>query len=422
MRKCTELKNKIRVVTQQLKDRESVALGVWVGVGGRYENDQNKGIAHFLEHIVFKGSKKYGCEAIKQGIEGIGGGLNAFTSEEQTCYYAKVPNAYLNKAFDILSDMVFYPTIASIDVAKEKTVILEEIKMYHDLPQYYVMELLDGLIWPDHPVGKSLAGTAQSVSGLTREHLVDYRSEHYQPNRIVISAAGSVDHDRLVQLISKKLSSLKGECRKHYLGVQNRQAPSRVHLFKKDTEQMHLAVGSLGIETNHPDLYTLAILNIILGGNMSSRLFNEVREKRGLAYSISSGIKSLDDTGVFMIRAGVDNHKIVEAVELILKVLEKIAKNGVTDDELKRAKDYYTGQFQLALEDTQDYMLWIGETLISNDMVRTLEDVLKKIRQVTTVDIKRVARTILPLQKMNLAVVGPLNEAQNKSLKGLISD
>jgi len=419
MRRITQLPNKIRIVSQEFKDRESASIGVWVAAGGRYENTQNKGVAHFLEHIAFKGSAQYSCDEIKQLVEGVGGNLNAFTAEEETCYYAKVPASHLKQTFDILADISFFPKITPKDLEKERAVILEEIKMYHDLPQYYVGELLEELLWPDHPLGQSLAGTSKSVGEMSVGHLRDFKNTHYVPANTVISACGSMKHEELVKLVSAKLGRLTGSCTASYIPARRAQEKPAVHLYHKQTEQMHLALGYLAYETNHKDYYVLALLSIILGGNMSSRLFNEVREKRGLAYSVSSGIKSLNDTGVFMVRAGVDNSKIVSALDLILKVLAKTASGGVKDDEFKRAQEYYMGQSLLGLEDTMDQMLWMGGGVISDDKVKSLSDIIKKIKAVTPSDIKRVTKEILNPKRLNVAIIGPMSEEQQKQLRAI---
>ena len=421
MRRITQLPNKIRIVTNEFKDRESVSIGVWMAAGGRYEAPENKGVAHFIEHMAFKGSAKYSCDETKQLIEGVGGNLNAFTAEEETCYYAKVPSNHLKQTFDVLSDISFFPKITPKDLEKERAVILEEIKMYHDLPQYYVGELLEQLLWPDHPLGQSLAGTSKTVGEMTTLQLRDFKKAHYIPASTVISACGAIKHEELVAMVSAKLGKLTGFPGPSYIPARRYQNKPAAHLYYKQTEQMHLALGYLAYETNHKDYYVLALLSIILGGNMSSRLFNEVREKRGLAYSVSSGIKSLTDTGFFMVRAGVDNAKIVDALDLILKVLVKIASGGVKEDEFKRAQEYYMGQSLLGLEDTMDQMLWMGGGVISNDQVKTMSDVIKKIKAVTRVDIKRVAKEILNPQRLNLAIIGPMSEGQQKQIHSLVS-
>jgi predicted Zn-dependent peptidase len=416
----TTLSNGLRVVTNQVKDRNSLGLGFWVGVGGRYEEDRVKGAAHFLEHIVFKGSHAYSCEEIKEKIEGVGGALNAFTSEEQTCFYAKIPSVHLEQTFDILADMVFFPNITQKDVAKECTVIVEEIKMYRDLPQYFVIELLDQLMFPDHPLGKSLAGTPESVSGMKSSDLRRFHAHYYAPKNIVISACGKLTHKRIVDLAKKKLGSIKKEDDWSYAKVGKHQTKPRVKFFKKDIEQMHLALGMPGYDENHKDRYVLSMLNVILGGNMSSRLFVEVREKRGLAYSIGSSAKQLHDTGVFMVRAGVDNQKVVGAMDLILKELKKVKENGVSQGEFIRARDYLLGQLMLGLEDTLDHMLWMGESVMAKDKIRSLKSVIAEFEKIKRSDIQRIAKDILKDNRYSLAIVGPVTNEQEKELSKLM--
>jgi len=421
MQKKTELSNGVRVVTRKFSGRNSLAIGFWVGVGGRYELGRLKGAAHFLEHIVFKGSQKYDGEEIKMNIEGIGGALNAFTSEEQTCFYAKIPSKHLNQTFDVLSDMVINPKINAADVRKEKTVIIEEIKMYSDLPQYQVSELLDQLIWPDHPLGRSLAGTKETVGGISNGDLKKFHKSHYTPENIVVSACGDVNHDKIVGLVKRKLGSMKPLKRESYIPSNDNQSAPRVKLFKKNIEQMHLALGMPAYDEYHKDRYGLTILSIILGGNMSSRLFVEVREKRGLAYSISCNYKTLHDTGVFLIRAGVDNKKITDTLDLICKELSKIKRNGVSQNEFKRAREYLSGQLMLGLEDSMDHMLWIGEGVLAKNKVKTLNAVLKELKKIKPSDIKRIAKDILDNRRYNLAVVGPLTAAQESQIQARFS-
>jgi len=416
----TLVSENIRVVSHEMPDRESIALGLWVTVGGRYEDDRHKGAAHFLEHIVFKGTKNYSCRKIKELIEGVGGSLNAFTSEEYTCYYAKIPKRYFATTFDVLSDMVLCPLITPRDVHKERTVILEEIKMYHDLPQYLVSEYLDELIWPNHPLGKRLVGTLESVGDLSHLDLRKFHHQYYSPANIVVSAAGHLGHGTLVNLVKEKVGKTLASDRPSFLAAQDAQQKPKVKFCKKETEQMHLAMGVIGFSSLSPDRYALNLLNIILGANMSSRLFVEVREKRGLAYAISSGVKYLKDTGMFTVRAGVDNHKIAQTIALVLHELEKIKTKGVSQGEFTRARDYYLGQVLLELEDTLDHMFWVGESTVTLDRVRTIEDIMKEVRKITMADVKRVGNLVLNENKYNLSVVGPLTEAQEKKIIHLL--
>lgn len=415
------LPNKIRVVSHEMPGRDSAAIGIWIGAGGRHENNKNKGVAHFLEHILFKGSQKYSCSAIKEQIEGVGGSLNAFTAEEMTCYYAKIPAKHFEKTFDVLSDMVFNPLIKKEDVDKERTVILEEIKMYHDLPQHYVLELLDEMMWPHHPLGMNLAGTAESVGHLSHEDLRGFHQNSYTPENIVFAACGKISHQKLVALTKKKSTKLKISQKPTYLKAFNSQTKTKAKFFRKDTEQMHVAMGAFGLEMDHKNRHAYGFLNVILGGNMSSRLFDEVREKRGLAYAIASSAKSLKDTGLFTIRAGVDNSKVVETVDVILKEIEKIKRKDVTKSEFTRAKDYYMGQVLLGLEDTLEHMCWIGEGTISLDRTKTLKDILREVNRVTIGDIKRMANRIFKENNMNLSLIGPLKDAQENELSRLMN-
>jgi len=417
----TTLPNGLRVVTHDMKDRDSIALGFWIGVGGRHEEDRVKGAAHFLEHILFKGSKKYPCEVIKTSIEGVGGTLNAFTSEEQTCFYAKIPTKYLKKTFDVLADMVVHPSIADPDIAKEKTVVVEEIKMYRDLPQYAVMELLDGLLWPDHPLGKNLAGTPETVTALSREDIKGFHKNYYIPGNIVIAACGNLDHAQITRLARERFGKLPREAQPTYLKADNSQSKPRINLFPKKIEQMHLALGIIGYDENHKERHALNLLSVILGGNMSSRLFVEIREKRGLAYSISCMARTMHDTGVFLIRAGVDNQKLIETVTVILSELDKVKRSGVTDDEFTRGRDYLLGQMLLSLEDTMEHMLWIGDTVISQNKTKTLKSLIADFQKIKKEDIRRVAREILKPGRYNLAVVGPLTDRQREELSKLLN-
>ncbi len=420
MYKKAVLSNKLRIISNELKDRESVAIGIWVGVGGRFESDEMKGAAHFLEHILFRGSLKYSCNEIKGMIEGVGGTLNAFTGEEQTCYYAKVPAKHFESTLDVLCDMVFFPLIQKNDLERERSIILEEIKMYNDLPQYHVLELLDSLVWPDHPLGKSLAGSKETVGGMTQTGLRKFHKKYYTPDNVIVSVCGNFTHEAVAETLEHKLGNFRDQPREGFEPFKGSQKKARTRFFFKQTEQMHLALGFPSLKADHPDIYAQTVLNVMLGGNMSSRLFDELREKRGLAYSIYSTVKAYDDTGLFMIKAGVDNQKLVDALELVLKVLGKIRRGTIPEKEFVRAREYFLGQFLLGLEDTMEHMMWIGESMIERNRIRTLGEVIYRTNALTTDDIRRVANNIFKEKHLNLAVVGPLREEQEKSLLSLL--
>ncbi|MFC1675100.1 M16 family metallopeptidase [Candidatus Omnitrophota bacterium] len=422
MYKKKRLGNGARIVVYPMKEKRSAALGIWIKVGGRYESRNNKGIAHVLEHLLFKGSKKYSCSKIKQSLEGVGGALNGFTSEELTCYLVKLPARHLDMALEVLSDMVINPLIDKAELEREKTVILEEIKMYKDLPQMYVHELLDELLWPNQPLGEPIIGSVESVSATTRESLMRFKENHYTPSNMVISAAGDLKFDKFTQKVSRIFSQLAEANLNKFANVEENQSKPQLKLLHKHTEQTHLSLGFHSLRRNHPDKYALALLHIILGANMSSRLFNEIREKRGLAYNIGTQVKAYEDTGIFGVRAGIDNTKIAQTVALILKELKKIKEALVSDDEFHRAKEFYLGQFMLGLEDTQDHMLWIGETTVSLDKTYTIDDIVKEVNKVRREDLERLANDIFFEGNLNLALIGPLKESEKKIHSGLHLD
>ncbi|MDD2703601.1 MAG: pitrilysin family protein [Candidatus Omnitrophica bacterium] len=336
----TKSKNGLNIVTRRMPDRKSVAMGIWIKTGGRYESPANSGISHFLEHLLFKGSKKYSCRKIKESIEGVGGALNGFTSEEVTCYLVKLPAQYLGLGVDILSDMVINPSFPKEEIEKERFVILEEIKMYKDLPQSYVYELLDGLLWQGQPLGMSIIGEEKTVRGFSREDFSAYKRRQYTSANIVVSAAGLLDHSEFAELIEKKFVSPGRSERNSCLPAKEVQESPRLNAFNKETEQTHIALGFYGLERSHPLKYAQDLLHVMLGANMSSRLFNEVREKRGLAYEIGTQVKCLSDTGAFIVHAGMDNKKVEETIRVILEEIRKITEKPAGAGEFKRAKDF----------------------------------------------------------------------------------
>jgi len=412
MYKKSKLANGLRLITKRINGVASLSLGIWINIGGRFESIKQKGISHFLEHLLFKGSKKYSCRKIKESIEGVGGSLNGFTSEELTCFLVKIPSRYLHSALDILSDMVLNPLLKPADVEKEKTVILEELKMYKDLPQSYCLELLDELLWPRQPLGAPVIGTVESVRDMTNEAIRSFQRTYYTPANIVISAAGLVEHDLLAKKVSAIFSKSNPGELNMFTDVLEGQSEKQLKIFHKDTEQIHMALGFHSLKRDHSLKHAQALLHIILGANMSSRLFNEVREKRGLAYEIGTGIKRYSDTGVFLVHAGIDNAKILPCLELVFQELGKTKKKLVNVDEFKRAKEFYLGQLMLALEDTMEYMLWMGESTACLDKVYTLQDVINEVGKVNIEDLRQVAGQIFKQERINLVLIGPIGKEQ----------
>jgi predicted Zn-dependent peptidase len=410
--KKTILDNDLRIVTHAMPGMQSVALGIWIKAGGRYELPEYKGIAHFLEHLLFKGSNKYSCRKIKESIEGVGGSLNGFTSEELTCYLVKIPARYKDLALDILSDMVINPSFAPQEIEKERTVIMEEIKMYKDLPQVYVHELLDELLWPAQPLGMTISGTLESVGRIKRENLVSFKEQYYAPFNIVISAAGQLEHNKFINKVKKLFYHSKDEKINKFSPAKEEQSQPQLKLLAKETEQTHLALGFHAFKRDHRLKHALGLLHIILGANMSSRLFGEIREKRGLAYEIGTQLRRFYDTGAFIVHAGIDNRKVDETIKLILKELKEAKHKLVSLDEFRRAKDFYLGQMMLALEDTLDHMLWIGESSATLDKTYSLKDIVKEVNKVRREDIKEVSTYLFKEEKINLALIGPIKDKE----------
>ena len=407
------------VALRSMPHAQSVALGVWVRAGGRYEGPEKAGISHFLEHLLFKGTRRRSCEQLKQQIEGVGGSLNGFTAEEFTCYMAKVPARHARRALEGLADMVREPRFAPRDIEKEREVILEEIRMYEDTPGQYVHDLFSQLLWPDHPLGQLLSGTIDSVRRITREDVVGYWRRMYQPRNVLIACAGALEVDPTVQQIRRAFGASRQQGAGRFLRAPRPRRGPQVRVWKKATEQTHLCAGTYAIPRTHPDRFALELLHVLLGANMSSRLFREVRERRGLVYEIGTQIKRFEDTGAFVIYAGCDTGKLAETVQTIIAELGKLRRTSVARSELRRAKDYYAGQLLMGLEDTMDHMLWIGEQAVTVGRVAKPEALLAHLAKVTERDIRRVARHLFVPARMHLAVVGPIAETETARLEDL---
>lgn len=406
----TTLENGLRVLTVPMANRESAAVAVWVKAGGRYEPKKISGISHFLEHMMFKGTLTRNTRQIKEEIEGVGGILNAFTGEEMTAYFAKLLKQYYPRALDVLSDMVLHSTLPADELAKERTVILEEIKMYRDVPSHHVQDLMGELLWPDQPLGRTLAGSPQTVSRMTRADLLKYKKNYYHNSNILVSVSGDVDHGEVVERVAGIYKTRQTKAPSVFVPAKSAQTKPRTHYYEKATEQTHLVIGLHALPRMHPDRYKLGLLHVILGANMSSRLFEEVREKRGLAYEIKSGISGYQDAGAFMVSAGVKTKKVVRAVTVILGELAKIREAFVKPGELRRAKDYFMSQVSLGVEDTLDHLLWAGEKALCSGELPDKAEIRQKIEAVTFEDIRQVAQKIFRTGNLNLSLIGPVPE------------
>ena len=416
MYQVTRLKNGIAIATAEMPHMTSVSLGLWVGVGGRYEPAEVNGVCHFIEHLLFKGTKRRTARQISQDVEGIGGYLNAFTSEEMTCYHSKARHDRFDELLDVLTDMFLNSKFDPAEIDKERGVIKEELAMYLDQPQHRVQEILNETLWPQQPLGRPLTGTGATLDFLTRSRLVNYQRNNYVAERTVFAAAGRLKHKQVVKAVSRLAARFPQGKRPQFVPAVCVQARPTVRLFTKETEQTQMALGIRTCSRHDQRRYALRLLNTLLGENMSSRLFQVIREDRGLAYSIYSSLSYYDDVGTLTISAGLDVAKLAKTLKLTMRELGQLTGTLPTAAELRRARDYVIGQIDLGLESTDNQMMWLGEQLVSYGKIVSPEDIKQRISEVKASEIRAVARDFFRPERMNLALVSPL-----KSDKGLVA-
>jgi predicted Zn-dependent peptidase len=403
----TTLPNGLRVITSPQPEAESVAIGFWVGVGGRHEAPAVAGASHFIEHMLFKGTKRRTAKAISQAIEGRGGYLNAYTQEDATCYYARLPHERMHEAFDVLSDMYLEPKLAAADIDRERGVIIEELRMCHDQPQHVVQELLMDGLWANHPLGRPLVGTEKTLRSMTRSDLDDYRRSHYQPANTIFAMAGRLEHGAVVALVQAALGRLPAGKRTKFRAVDRRVAQHPFRLARREIEQVHAAIGFRSFGRHDKRRFALRLLNSILGENMSSRLFQVVREKHGLAYAVSSHYQLFQETGALVVSAGLDRARAADALRLIAREIARMRAKPVTRGEWQRARDYLLGQFRLGLEGTSSQMQWIGESLLNYDRFVKPDEVVAQLMAVTVAEMQQVAAELFTPQNLTLSLVVP---------------
>jgi len=415
-----QLHNGLKVIYKIFHEFHSVGIGIWVKVGSRFEKENNSGISHFIEHLLFKGTKKRNYRQIKELIEGVGGSFNGFTSEEVTCYWIKILGKYLERSIDVLSDMVQNPLMKKEDIEKERKVIIEEINMYKDLPSRYVHELFDQVLFADHPLGMSISGTTESIGNIRRENLIEFLKTYYSPQNIVLSICGNFLESDLEKIVEKYLGKMDKKKENKFIGWKGRPSGPKIKLLYKETEQVHFCLGGFCFSRLDEKKYPMAILNLIIGGNMSSRLFNQVREKRGLAYEIRSYTKSYQDTGAFVISAGVAPSKTEESLKVIIEEIFKIKEEGIKDKELINAKKFLISQFLMSLEDNLDYMLWLGEQRLFKKKLDSIAEIVNKIEKVEKHQVENIAKEIFSPMNFYLSLIGPEKKEEQllKILKG----
>jgi predicted Zn-dependent peptidase len=413
------LANGLTVIEIPSHDAESVVVDFFVRTGARSETAKENGISHFLEHFLFKGTKKYPTTmAITELVDGIGGEMNANTGKEHTQYFIKAKSTYLPLIFQVLTDMIQNPLLDAEELEREKGVIVEEINMYKDTPMAEIDNVLEGLMWPKSELGRDIAGTKATVTKFTRAMFQDYLDRHYQLPNMILGVSGKFDHGHLWQLISEHWKRRPKHNFHKWNKVSERQGSARIKVQYKDTEQAHLAFGFRGFDFMDERNSAATVLGAILGGGMSSRLFYEVRERRGLAYYVRANSGNYQDTGVFQIGSGVQVGKIEEAIKVILAELKKISEFLVDDKELTKAKEYIKGKTTLALEDNQARLDWFMEQEAFHDKTETPAVFFDKIDSVTARDVRKIAATLFRNKNMNLAVIGPYKS--DKAFKKLL--
>jgi len=417
----TRLGNGIRIVTAGLPRVQSVAIGVWVGVGGRYESIRLSGISHFIEHLLFKGTEKRSARDISRAIEGRGGSCNAFTQEESTCYYARVAYDQAWKALDILSDMYLHPRFDQTDIDRERSVIVEEIMMYRDQPEHVVQEMLIENLWCDHELGRPLIGSQETLKNINRDQIIAFKRKKYVPEATVLTFAGKVNHDECAKMVMKRMGRVRPTPSPSYRLV-NSAVPQRALALKcKDIEQTHMALGFRIFGRHDKRRYAIKVLNVILGENMSSRLFQTIREKHGLAYSIGSGVQLFAETGALVINAGLDRNRRAKAIELILREIKKLKNEQISVSELNMAKQYVIGHLRLALESPLGQMMWIGEHILNYGSVISPEEVVSAITAVRAEDVQKTAEAVFKDRLATLSMLSPgVSEQEHKNLNQLL--
>jgi predicted Zn-dependent peptidase len=401
------LPNGLRILTERMPHVRSVSIGVWLARGSRHESEAQSGIAHFVEHMLFKGTASRSAEDIAQTIDSIGGQMDAFTAKEYASYYIKVLDEHLPLAVDVLADIVMRPAFSAEDIEREKKVVLEEIKMVEDTPDDLVHELFTGSFWHGHPLGRPILGTKETVESLSRDALRSYFLSAYSAPNLIVAAVGNVEHERVRDLVVRSFDGLPATTDSVSEAPPN--VVPAILVRNKELEQSHVCLGTPGYRQDHEERYSSYVLNTILGGSMSSRLFQNVREKRGLAYAVFSGLSAYRDAGSMTIYAGCANNAVGELIDVVIKELRRIKDEPLPDDELRRAKDHLKGSLMLNLESTSSRMSHLARQEIYFDRQFGLDETLEGVERVTRDDIQRVARDLFADGALAATVLGAVN-------------
>ncbi len=404
----TKLPNGVRIITEVMPHVRSISVGIWIGSGSRRETAEQNGISHFIEHMLFKGTTSRSAEDIARSVDSIGGNLDAFTAKELVCFNTKVLDQHLPMAFDVIADLVLHPLFRDEDIDKEKGVILEELKMEEDSPDYLVHEIFSSNFWKDHPLGKPILGTRETVKRFDRQMIGDFYKAVYAPDNVLITAAGNLTHDALVELVSRHFKSLAPNG-----AAPAEQVPSthaRISMRnKKSLEQVHMCLGVPSYPLPHEERFACYLLNTVLGGGMSSRLFQNIREQQGLAYAVFSELSPYRDTGCLSIYAGTSIESAGKVVESIIKEFRQLKEDGVSAEELQRAKDHLKGSLMLSLESTSSRMSNLARQEMYFGRFFTLDELVESIEQVTAGHVRQIAQKFFDPKQIALTVLGNLD-------------
>jgi predicted Zn-dependent peptidase len=404
--RLTELDSGVRIVTESMDSVRSAALGFWIGTGSGFEDTERAGLSHLLEHMLFRGTARYGSLEIDQIFDGMGAEINAGTGKETTSVYSRVLDVHLERAFDVMADMVWRPRITEDDLAQEREIVLEEIAMYEDDPQDRVFDVLGEAVFGDHPLGRAIIGTREVVAGTPSQEIRDFHAARYTTGNVVVAAAGSVDHDRIVELVQRTL----GDTVRPGGPLQPLALPeapvARRRFFAKETEQYHVALGAPGLARDDDRRFALRVLDNVLGGTSSSRLFQEVREQRGLAYSVYSFTGAYAGTGQVGLYLGTRPDNVGRALKVVGDELDKLLADGVTAEELERSKENVKGRVVLSLESTTARMNRLGSSVLADMPVLTVDEVVERIDAVTRADVLDLARELFAPERLSAAGIG----------------
>ena len=406
--RLTKLPNGARIASVEMPYMKSVSIGFWAAIGGRHETARHSGISHFIEHLLFKGTKRRSAKKITESVEGLGGYLNAFTTEDHTRYYAKAAARHLPQLCDVIADMYLDSKFEPVEIEREREVIREEILMYRDHPAQHAQELLTETMWPGHPLGRALTGTVETIGRMKRPELLGFQRRHYNGATTIVTVAGPVYHDRVVELLTPLLARLPRGRSPRFVRSHPEHGTASLSLFTQETEQTHLAMGFHAFGRADERRFSLKLLSVILGENMSSRLFQKLRERHGFCYNVQSSMVTLADTGAIQISAGLDAANLEKAIRLILREIQDICDRAPGRTELKKAQDYTIGQTLMGLESTSNQIMWMGESLLGYNRVLCPAEIERKLLAVTPADIQRVACHCLNRARLGVAVVGPV--------------